>query len=114
VRSFAFKLVFHLLISDGLFSFSQLLNFDNIAKNTIVHDYTALCYMQAIVSTFAGLSSILWTTVISYSLYKATIKGLSNLNALWNFFRIYAFGLPFLCMLVPIFTNDYGPSGVIC
>jgi hypothetical protein len=66
-------------------------------------------------------SSLFWVSMISYSLYAFVIKH-DELDARIRdpifHFSPYAFGLPLLLALVPIFTNTYAPQdpdpGVTC
>ena len=100
LRSFAFKVIFFLSFSDILLSVAAFLvtDTDNM-KNS-----NALCQFQSILSTFAGLSSILWTSIIAYIVYQTVNNPLSFKKSLKSYIA-FAFGIPTLMaiMYVKIF-----------
>jgi len=109
LRNFAFKLVVCLSISDVIISTGNLFTGD--ALDGYTND--SLCYLQSVLKNYGGLASVLWTTVIAYTLYSTVVVQRSILN-LYGKFVLFGFGIPLLMTGIPIMTNQYGRSGNWC
>lgn len=65
LKSFASKIIIYLTLSSLLFSISQILSL-NLLKDPYNN---TICFTQGFLSVYSVLSSILWTSVISFTLY---------------------------------------------
>lgn len=81
IRNFAFKMVFYLNIAVCLFAIAELLSlgspdflFPNIERSN------GLCYTQSFMLTWFGLSSIIWTSIIAWTLYSTVILNNTNIE----------------------------------
>ena len=63
---------------------------------------------------FGGLASILWTTVISYTLLKSVVlKDSDIMEHKWKYY-LYVYGVSGVLTIIPILTKDFGPSITYC
>ncbi len=90
LRSFAFKLIFFLQISDFLVSISYILILFS------PEDDKNLCNFQAFLNAFAGLSSVLWASIIGYQVYRSVLNYETILKKNEKKLFIFAFGIPFI------------------
>ena len=75
------------------------------------HDGTSLCWIQAVSTNYFCLVHIYWTTMLSYTLFKAT-KDSSSTNVFSKGFLFWGFVFPLGVTLLPLTTNKYGnPNG---
>ncbi len=105
LRKFSLKLVLMLAVSDIGSCLSYFLG--NPSEGS------ALCYSQALMMSFFELASILWTTVIAFTLFRLIIL-LKPSNDLMTRFHLYGWGIPFVCTVLPLTTGSYGASGAWC
>jgi len=105
LRKFSLQLVFWLSLSDMGVCVSYFFGDPT--------DGTLRCYSQAMIMSFFELASVLWTTVIAYTLFRLIILQKTSVHLI-NRFHAFAFGLPLLAMLMPLTTNSYGNSGAWC
>ena len=96
LRSFTFKLVFHMSIADFLHSISLMLPPQSI-----------WCELQAFLLQASAISSILWSSVIAYTLYDAVIleKNTTSNNQVKIYLLAYIF--PFLIAFIPAALQAY-------
>jgi len=109
LRNFAFKLVVYLSISDVILTFGNMLisdQFDDATSDQV-------CYLQALLTNYGGLASILWTTVIAYTLYITVVKQKSA-PTYHGRFLLYGFGIPLLMTAIPMLTDQFGSAGGWC
>lgn len=94
LRSFAFKLIFYLQISDFFVSISYILILFNPEEDK------NLCNFQAFLNAFAGLSSVFWASTIGYQVYNSVLnyKMVSKKNEKMLF--VLAYGVPFSLQLM--------------
>ena len=71
------------------------------------------CYAQAMVMNFFELASVLWTVVIAYTLYRLIINQKTSVHLMGRF-HVFAFGIPLVGTLLPLFTSSYGNTGAWC
>lgn len=71
IRNYAFKLIVYLSISDLILTVGGLLSLYtyNSRDNDIV------CLTQSFLYNIGGLSSIIWTSIIAWNIYSATVLG---------------------------------------
>lgn len=77
-RNFAFKMVFYLNIADFCYALAQLLviRHPHFFLEVEFSDY--VCLAQSFMMTWFGLASIVWTSIIAWTLYSTVI--LNNIN----------------------------------
>lgn len=105
LRKFSLLLVFLLSISDMGVCVSYFLG------NPRNGDF--MCYSQAVVMSFFELASVLWTTVIAFTLYRLIIEQKTSTHLIYRF-HAFAFGLPAVFSLLPFTTGSYGNVGAWC
>lgn len=101
LQNFAYKMVVYLSLSDLIMSTAKLMTIFRITEvqNQDEDDY--LCYTQAFLINFGGLSSILWTTCISYAMKVSVVSGKTEVPEDYeNKFLAYAFGVPFVASIL--------------
>jgi len=76
IRNYAYKLVTYLSYSDIILSIGNILSWGTIKYKAEDH----LCFTQAFLINFGGLASVLWTSVIAWSIYSATVLNAKNLR----------------------------------
>ena len=96
------KIICYIAISDILTSIGGLLG---ISKSGSIK-----CYIQTLLTNIFPLSSIFWTTIISYILYSIIKSSKLNNKDITSYFWIHCFcwGLPLLVTLLPLTTETYG------
>jgi len=106
LREFNYRLVFFMSISDLITAIAFTLP-------TYKHDSEFMCYLQAILTNFSALSSVLWTWVIGYVLYRNYIKEVSSeKKEIW--FILLCYGVPIVFTFLPFTTHSYGRSEGWC
>jgi hypothetical protein len=71
------------------------------------HNGTALCWIQAVTTNYFCLVHIFWTTMLAYSLFKATKDSLSA-NVFSKVYLCFGFVFPLVVTLFPLTTNKFG------
>lgn len=101
IRNFAFKMVFYLNIAVCFFAIAELLSlgipdflFSNIAKSD------ELCYVQSFMITWFGLSSIIWTSIIAWTLYSTVILNNTDIENKEAKYLTIGFVLPLFAALL--------------
>jgi len=105
LRKFSFKLVLFMSITDGMGCISYL-----IGNPT---DQSGLCTFQGFMQQLFQLSSILWTTAISTTLYRAVVKRMGSKELMMRYHLICS-GVPTLFALLPLTTSSYGNTAAWC
>jgi len=110
IRNYAYKLVTYLSIADVLLSIGNIMSVTTM-KNT---QEDSTCHAQAFLINYGGLASILWTSIIAWSIYSATVLSAKNLRQKnWKFF-IFGFGFSLLLSIIPFISKQYGRAGLYC
>jgi len=101
------RLVVYLTISDLWFCFSNILGH--------FPDNGSGCFVQALLSTYFGLSSILWTGSIAYSL-RRVIENTASFNEALIEVRMLqiCWGIPFLLTVATLIFVRFEPAGYWC
>ncbi|KAG0566883.1 hypothetical protein M758_7G087700 [Ceratodon purpureus] len=105
LRTFPFKLIFYLSLSDMLGSLFNMLG--NPGEGF-------LCYAQGYSSQFFSIASFLWTTTIAFTLHRTVVKHKADVEGFGNIFHVYVWGTSLVMTIIPLIGNDYGPAGAWC
>ena len=73
------------------------------------------CYLQAVISQYAGVSSVFWACTISFALYKITSPYFYlTYNPENDFMKFFYFGsaLPLLICLIPAVSSGCSPPNL--
>lgn len=98
LRSYAFKLVFYMSISDAIRAIGFILP---------LHP-KSYCIAQSILTTFGSTSGLLWTTIIAICLYCVVIKKITNISKYHKHMLLIGYILPLILTFLPETTNSYG------
>lgn len=96
IRNFAFKMVFYLNIADCCFSIGQLLTLGSPYFLFNVEKSEPLCLTQAFMITWFGLSSIIWTSIIAWTLYSTVIMNNTDIESKEAKYLLWGFVLPMI------------------
>ena len=99
-RNFAFKMVFYLCIADCCFSLAELLSLGRSDFLFDVQYYRGVCYTQSFMITWFGLSSIVWTSIIAWTLYSTVILNNINIENKEGHYLLLGFLLPMAAALL--------------
>ena len=120
IRSGLRKIVTYLAVADFFTAFGYTIASFNYMHyhNEKDEDYpeacrtfSAVCQIQAYISSWASLSSFWWTAILAYYLYSTIIKGNTNvLNKWFPFFHVLVWGSPILVMFPLLLTDSLGYS----
>lgn len=110
LRAFSFKLVLYLSISDFFHSLGNFYTAFLLPRQT----HQAFCYAQAVLDTYFTLSSVLWTSIIAYSLYLVVIRETASISSMERRFHLFCWLSPMVVTLLPLLTDGYGPSPWWC
>lgn len=94
LKTFAFRFIVYLQISDGIMAFSMFL----MIFDPIYHE--SLCKTQAFLGNYGCLSSFFWTVCISSSIYFSTIGKWKRIEKYERYFLVFSFGVPFVISLM--------------
>lgn len=101
LRNFGFKLVFMLACSEAFYSIAYLMGSPEAES--------FLCKLQALMLSFFSLSSLLWTSAISYTLVRSVTQPRRiGIHLKEPSFHIVAWGIPLILALLPMLTESYG------
>ena len=107
----------HIRLRSVFLSLLVLMQVADLIKSSsyfIWNQNTVSCKIQGFTNNFGGLSSIIWSSIIAYSIFDAHVI---NANQVFTFRKIYliiGFGIPFMLSLIPFITNSYGDVGGYC
>lgn len=73
-----------------------------------------MCIAQAIILNFSGLSSILWTSVISFTIYRSVVLEKKDGWKYEMYYLLYAFGIPLAMNFLPMLTSSFGKAEGWC
>eukprot|EP00494_Astrolonche_serrata_P032202 UN32471 len=109
LKTFAFRLVFFMAISDFFTAFG------GVFGDTFSNDEdSAGCYFQGIVIQLGSLSSILWTTVISHCIQEVVLKRNMNVEEYISYYQGYVYGVTIVLSFLPFTTESYGDASGWC
>ena len=75
---------------------------------------TGTCDAQAIILNFSCLSSVLWTNVIAFTIYRSVVLEKKDGWKYEMYYLLYAFGLPLSLNFLPFLTDSFGPAEGWC
>ena len=104
IRSFAFKLVFYL----------SLMDLGHAIGFFLPPDIGVICQIQAAITSYFSLASVLWTGIIAFALYLAVLKDKRDVEKFELKFVLFANGLPFLALIPPLVQQKYGEAQGWC
>ena len=104
IRSFAFKLVFYL----------SLMDLGHAIGFFLPPGISVMCQIQAAVTSYFSLASVLWTGIIAFALYSAVLKDKRDIEKLEPRFILCANGIPFLALVPPLVQQKYGEAQGWC
>ncbi|XP_044487651.1 G-protein coupled receptor 1 isoform X3 [Mangifera indica] len=105
LRKFSFKLVFYLALSDMLCSFFSIVG--DPSKGIF-------CSAQGYSTHFFCVASILWTTVIAFTLHRTVVRHKTDVEDLEAIFHLYVWGASLVMTVIRSFGNDRRHLGVLC
>ena len=103
LRCYAFKLVLYLTVLDLLHGVWYYLPEDEV-----------LCELQAILTSYFALASIVMTAVIAFALYQSTVRHRDNIEDMDRKFLLITLTLPVIAVVLPLTTSSYGDVGGWC
>lgn len=110
LRTFAFRLVLMISIADAFYSIGTIMGDAGEVGS-------GLCTVQALMVSFFGLSSILWTTSIAFTLHlvaRAQIAAVEMMERLYSKYYVLSWGAPLILAILPLTTKSYGDTGGQC
>lgn len=100
VRTFAFKLVFYLSLSDFCLNVGNVITIENFRSlNGNDNSEGSFCITQAFLSTLFGLSSVIWPSLIAYSLWATVVKNHMNIEKNECVYIFFGFAVP-ICLAI--------------
>ena len=108
--NFFFNMGLYLAVSDLFLAISSLNFIDPIELNQ------QMCNTFGLFREFALLSSFIWTSLISWSVYKSIRDNLADddLFAARRYYIFIGYVPPLLMALILMLFDDYGPSWIFC
>ena len=104
IRSFAFKLVFYL----------SLMDLGHAIGFFLPPGIQVVCQIQAAITSYFSLASVLWTGIIAFSLYLAVLRDKRDLEHFELRFVLFANGIPLLALIPPLAQEKYGEAQGWC
>lgn len=119
LRTFAFWLVFKTATCDVFYSIGLFLGDAGGNADTHLGASSGLCYLQALLISYFGLASLLWSVSIAFTLHQAFLLekeeySPQNVSNFRHRYMIVCWGVPVLLTLLPISTMSYGDAGGWC
>lgn len=118
LRTFAFKLVLFVSISDVGYSIGNFLG-DAGGSDTHLGSSEGLCQFQAVVVSYFGLTSLFWAVSIAFTLHKAFLQeseafGPTQIHEHAMKYHAICWLVPALLTVLPLVNNGYGDTGGWC
>ena len=107
LRNYAFKLVLCVTINDLIRIICSLFPI-------FYYDYKNLCTILGFIFIFTFLGSILWTLVISLTLYQVIIQHKENFVQFYLLWMVSITIYSFILCFIPLLTNSYGLVLIVC
>ena len=108
LHKFIYRFVLYLAVSQAFNSVAEFFGSPS--------DPSFLCSAQALMLSFFGMASVLWTVVLAYLLQLSVRRPRAMLGVKKREWRMHAFvwGVSFFLCLLPQTTGDYGQAGGWC
>lgn len=109
LKRFIFRLIAHLALADLIFSLSFFMINENAQDKN-----QSFCEFQAFLLYASSLSSIFWTSIIAYSLYRIVLANSSKgVLKYENIFICIGYLVPLILSIIPFFFEKYGPQSLL-
>jgi hypothetical protein len=103
-RSYALKLVLYMSTADILRSVGFLLPTSP----------RYFCLIQAVLTNFGSLSSLIWTSIIAFSIFSVVILEVTNIQKHEKYMLFLGYFVPIVLVWFPFITDSYGKDGGWC
>jgi len=119
LRTFAFRLVLCVAFSDLFYSLGNFLGDAGGNPDTHVGASTGLCTFQALLISYFGLASMLWSCSIAFTLHMAFLRGDEHFHppvveTKMKYYHLICWGYPIPVTFLPFITHSYGDTGGWC
>lgn len=119
LRNYSFRLVFYLAISElltctGNHHTAFLLPTQLEPSSSSQVNISPMCEAQAIILNFSCLSSVLWTSVYAFTLYRSLALEKKDGWKYEVYYLLYAFGIPLCLNLLPSINSNFGEAEGWC
>ena len=110
LRNYNYRIVFYMSISEIITSIGK---FQIAFLIPGLQDH-GLCEVQAILLNFSCLSSVMWTNVIAFTIYRSLVLGKTDGWKYEMYYLLYAFGIPLSLNFLPMLTESFGHAEGWC
>jgi hypothetical protein len=119
LRSFAFRLVVMVSVSDVLFSLGNFLGDAGGNPETHLGANYGLCMVQSVLISIGGLSSLMWAVSIAFTLHMAFLRedaafAPHRIQDMALKYHLVCWLFPVLMAVLPFFSDAYGDTGGWC
>lgn len=105
LRVFSYKLIFYKTIADFIYALSFLIPSDQGQP---------ACITSAFFKTHGCLSSILWSAIIAFCLFRTVFREDNELDRKEKLFLLIGFGVPLVTASIPFIFQAYGQAQGWC
>jgi hypothetical protein len=110
LRNYNYRLVFYMSMSELLTCIGNFY----LAFMLPWWSSCTICTIQAIILNFSCLSSVLWTSVIAFTIYRSLVLEKTDGWKYEMYYLLYAFGLPLSLNFLPMLTDSFGKAEGWC
>lgn len=110
LRNYNYRLVFYMSMSELLTCSGK----DYLAFMLPYRQSGTICFIQAIILNFSCLSSVLWTSVIAFTIYRSVVLEKTDGWKYEVYYLLYAFGIPLSLNFLPMLTDSFGEAEGWC
>ena len=96
LRNFAFKLVVYLSFSDVILTVGNMLVSDQFDES---HSDT-VCFLQALLTNYGGLATIIWTSIIAFTVYTTVVQHKKNITNSHFILILFGYGIPLILSIL--------------
>lgn len=96
IRNYAYKLVCFLSFGNIILNMGNILSVGTLQNQ----EDDSLCTAQAFMVNYGGLATIVWTSVIAWSIFSATVLSAKNLRQKNLKFVLFGFGVPLILSIM--------------
>lgn len=119
LRTFAFKLVCMVAVSDVFFSIGNFMGDAGGDSTTHLGASPAFCMTQALFIGYFQLTSLFWAISIAFTLHMAFLRenpdfAPSSIHEHDKKYHLVCWGIPLILTILPLFTGSYGDTGGWC
>jgi len=113
-RSPAFRMIFHLSITDFLLTINGIIN---VNAPEIEEDHPKFCQVWGFARGYISLSSMFWPFAFAHSMhcfYNGSFRSQNDWKKKIKYYKFFCWGLPIAFAVLPLFFNAYGASDIYC